>query len=234
MSDLKTLRLVLTYLTQYDCVTFYSFVSTLKTTESAMKSGGWVLLDSAETLFLTARDRVFANMEDKKTKKKKGEAEEDMFEENPKWTEIGKVVEEIKEELVSGAKDPAKETVLVVTRDERTSRQVNDFLTLGSQMVLGRLYNRCFGDKFGYLSKFGEDNEPRNIKEFKHKGQGKKSADRKAADDNKENEPEEQKMLRTRFHALDSCESFDTFLLLEEVSPALARYCAVIGQYSKY
>ena len=122
---MKTLRLVLTYLTQYDCVTFYSFVSTLKTTESAMKSGGWVLLDSAETLFLTARDRVFANMEDKKTKKKKGEAEEDMFEENPKWTEIGKVVEEIKEELVSGAKDPAKETVLVVTRDERTSRQVN-------------------------------------------------------------------------------------------------------------
>ena len=60
VSDLKTLRLVLTYLTQYDCITFYTFVSTLKTTESAMKSGGWVLLDSAETLFLTARDRVFS------------------------------------------------------------------------------------------------------------------------------------------------------------------------------
>ena len=205
-------------------MTFLSFVSALRTTENAVKSGGWMILDAAETLFLTARDRVFANMEDKKTKKKKGDAEQDMFEENPKWTEIGKVVEEIKEELVSGAKDPAKETVLVVTRDERTSRQVNDFLTLGSQMVLGRLYNRCFGDKFGYLSKFGEDNEPRNIKEFKHKGQGKKSAERKTAEDNKENEPEEQKTLRTRFHALDSCESFDTFLLLEEVSPALARY----------
>ena len=59
VSDLKTLRLVLTFLTQYDCITFYNFVSTLKTTESAIKSGGWVLLDSAETLFNTARDRVF-------------------------------------------------------------------------------------------------------------------------------------------------------------------------------
>ena len=88
---------VLTYLTQYDCITFYTFVSTLKTTESAMKSGGWVLLDSAETLFLTARDRVFSNMENSKKKGKTGD-KESLFEENPKWTEIGKVIEEITKE----------------------------------------------------------------------------------------------------------------------------------------
>ena len=125
VSDLKTLRLVLTYLTQYDCITFYTFVSTLKTTESAMKSGGWVLLDSAETLFLTARDRVFSNMENSKKKGKTGD-KESLFEENPKWTEIGKVIEEIKEEMVKDNKDPASEKVMIVTRDERTARQVND------------------------------------------------------------------------------------------------------------
>ena len=36
-SDLKTLHLVLGYLTQYDCITFYNFVATLKTAESAMR-----------------------------------------------------------------------------------------------------------------------------------------------------------------------------------------------------
>ena len=55
VSDLKTLRTVLLYLTQYDCVTFLAFVSALRTTENAMRTGGWMILDAAETLFLTAR-----------------------------------------------------------------------------------------------------------------------------------------------------------------------------------
>ena len=46
-------------LLQYDSVTFLSFVSALRTTENAVKSGGWMILDAAETLFLTARQRVF-------------------------------------------------------------------------------------------------------------------------------------------------------------------------------
>ena len=40
-------------------MTFLSFVSALRTTENAVKSGGWMILDAAETLFLTARQRVF-------------------------------------------------------------------------------------------------------------------------------------------------------------------------------
>ena len=240
VSDLKTLRLVLTYLTQviyvvrdvytrvisspltqYDCITFYNFVSTLKTTESAMKSGGWVLLDSAETLFLTARDRVFSNMENNKKKGKAGDTD-NLFEENPKWTEIGKVIEEIKDELVKDNKDPATETVMIVTRDERTARQVNDFLSLGSQWVLGRMFNKCLGEKFGYLSKYSEDNEPKNIKEFKDKGKGKKSSDQKVDDPINETDwmaVSKTPSLVTTFHALDSCESFDTFLMLTQARP---------------
>ena len=220
VSDLKTLRLVLTYLTQYDCITFYNFVSTLRTTESAMKSGGWVLLDSAETLFLTARDRVFSKMEDNKKKKKdKAGDTENLFEENPKWTEIGKVIEEIKDELVKDNRDPATETVMIVTRDERTARQVNDYLSLGSQFVLGRMFNKCLGEKFGYLSKYSEDNEPKNIKEFKDKGKGKKSSEtivEHLINDNDDSKPQS---LVTTFHALDSCESFDTFLMLTQARP---------------
>ena len=243
VSDLKTLRLVLSYLTQvihktlfvhlhnhyytthsqYDCITFYNFVLTLKTTESAMKSGGWVLLDSAETLFLTARDRVFSNMENNKKKKGKAGDAENQFEENPKWTEIGKVIEEIKDEFVKDNRDPATETVMIVTRDERTAKQVNDFLSLGSQWVLGRMFNKCLGEKFGYLSKYSEDNEPKNIKEFKDKGKGKKSSDRKVDDlinDTDNLNDNGTQSLVTTFHALDSCESFDTFLMLTQARPA--------------
>ena len=223
VSDLKTLRLVLTYLTQYDCITFYNFVSTLKTTESAIKSGGWVLLDSAETLFISARDRVFENM-DKDNKKKNGKEDVKMFEENPKWTEIAKIIEEIKEEMTVTRKDNVNESVMIVTRDERTGRQVNEFLTQGSDMVLGRMYNKCFGEKYGFLTKFSEDNEPKNIKEFKHKGRGKKSApavEVETDNDVTEKPDDESKsFLSTTFHSLDSCESFDTFLLLSESRPS--------------
>ena len=188
-----------------------------------MKSGGWVLLDSAETLFLTARDRVFSNMENNKKKKGKAGDADYLFEENPKWTEIGKVIEEIKDELVKDNRDPATETVMIVTRDERTAKQVNDFLSLGSQWVLGRMFNKCLGEKFGYLSKYSEDNEPKNIKEFKDKGKGKKSSDRKVDDlinDTDNLNDNTTQSLVTTFHALDSCESFDTFLMLTQARPA--------------
>ena len=204
ISDLKTLRLVLTYLTQYDCITFYNFVSTLKTAESALKSGGWVVLDSAETLFITARDRVFLKMENKGKKK-----EEKMFEENPKWTEIGKVMEEIRGEAEEGG------LVLVVTRDERTSRQVEEFLSAGSDVVLGRMFNKCLGEKYGHLTKFSEE-EP---KEVKHKGQGKKSVKAEEEEVKDQTEQNLKKSVSSVFHALDSCESFDTFIKLMELKP---------------
>ena len=72
----KTLRMMLTYLTQYDCIifykliAFYNIIATLKTAESAMKSGVWVLLDSAKTLFLVPKARVFDAIESSKPRNK--------------------------------------------------------------------------------------------------------------------------------------------------------------------
>ena len=171
VADLKTLRLVLTYLTQYDAITFFNFVSTLKTAESAMKSGGWVLLDSAETLFLTAKKRVFPGGTQKDAKRTKKEQEG--FERNPKWEEIGRIVEEIREEVMAAKSEGEK--LMIVTRDERTAaqviwvyctpwlqiicsnsfqhlrEQVRDYLAVGPEKLLGRMFNKCLGDRFGYL-----------------------------------------------------------------------------------
>ena len=59
LEDLGTLRNLLLNLTQYDCVTFNVVVKSLRTTEKALKSAGWMLLDAAGNLFLTAKARVY-------------------------------------------------------------------------------------------------------------------------------------------------------------------------------
>ena len=59
IADLGTLRTLLVSLTQYDCVTFNLVVKSLQTTENALKSAGWMFLDAAESLFLTAKARVY-------------------------------------------------------------------------------------------------------------------------------------------------------------------------------
>lgn len=59
VSDVGTLRTLLVSLTHYDCVTFHCVVRSLRTTEQALRTAGWMLLDAAETLFVTARARVF-------------------------------------------------------------------------------------------------------------------------------------------------------------------------------
>lgn len=40
-------------------MTFNVVVKSLRTTERALKTAGWMLLDAAENLFLTARARVY-------------------------------------------------------------------------------------------------------------------------------------------------------------------------------
>jgi DNA excision repair protein ERCC-4 len=220
VSDLKTLRAVLTYLTQYDAITFFNFVSTLKTAESAMKSGGWVLLDSAETLFLTAQARVFPDKGKAAKDAKRTKKEQEGFEENPKWEEIGKVVEEIKQEIKAAGREAAepRERALIVTRDERTAGQVRAYLAVGGQKLLGRMFNKCLGEKFGYL--------PGNFEETVAEtgppaGRGKGPGGTKSTPVGPEvAEPEgEVGPLAVTLHALDSCETFDTTVLLEELQP---------------
>lgn len=198
VADLKTLRTVMTYLTQYDCITFYNLVAALRTAESAMKSGGWVLLDSAETLFLSAKARVFSDIVAGPAKKKKVESEEgeseevnlDM-EENPKWGAIAEIVAEVRAELKENGLDEniPSEKILVVTRDERTANQVQDYLTMGAKPLLARMYNKCFGEKYGFIP--GPPNEPpkKPSKELKHKGIGKKSSKAEQSEVNKPEEP---------------------------------------------
>ena len=88
----------LPFFRQYDSVTFLSFVSALRTTENAVKSGGWMILDAAESLFLTARQRVFGGKDSFKKDAEGKIAQAPPFEECPKWKALAEILEEVKAE----------------------------------------------------------------------------------------------------------------------------------------
>ncbi|RKP08935.1 hypothetical protein THASP1DRAFT_14944 [Thamnocephalis sphaerospora] len=146
VGDLQILRQLLTYLISYDCVTFNMFLETLITSSGPASSGKpmqsqlyespWMLLDSANVLFSSARDRVY------KRNGPPGAAAvgsdgipvnmEPVLEEQPKWKLLRETLVEI-ENAASSQKGSvtigAQWPVLVMVQDERTAAQLRVFLT---------------------------------------------------------------------------------------------------------
>ncbi|XP_063589883.1 DNA repair endonuclease XPF-like [Penaeus indicus] len=154
IADLKVMRTVLLYLTQYDCVTFYNLVNSLRTTEAAIQSSGWMFLGAAETLFVNSKLRVFGSaasptkksVREDNAKKQKREYIDQNLEVNPKWLALSEVLAEIREEVQEGKN---LEKCLVVTHDDRTSQQLKEYLIDGAQVVLRRIFYRTIGAKMG-------------------------------------------------------------------------------------
>ena len=134
---MKTLKSILVHLTNYDSITFYNFVSALRTTEVAMKSGGWMVLDSAESLFCTAKSRVFGPESGGKDGAKKAKTDSKIdfdFEECPKWNALTEVVKEIKEEVKLNEKDHPPQQILIFVSDDRVRQQLEDLLAIGKSI----------------------------------------------------------------------------------------------------
>lgn len=129
LADLKTLRHILLSLTQTDCVRFSNLLTSLRSTEYAHRSSGWVLMDSAETLFVTATKRMY---------NAKNEVDP---EPNPKWEALDEILKEIR---TSSGK---QETVLILVSSIESCRQLRDFLIKGSKQLLMDTYKRFFGNK---------------------------------------------------------------------------------------
>ncbi|XP_073228243.1 DNA repair endonuclease XPF-like [Porites lutea] len=156
VADLKVLRLVLLYLTQYDCVTFYNFLESLRASQRDVKNHSlWMFMDAADSLFVNAKARVIESTE-RKHKKKKGEKseqdssndkdreEEFVLEESPKWKLLADVLEEIERDDAKTEEKLGPGHVLIAAYDERTCSQLRDFLCDGGEAVLKRLYNKMF------------------------------------------------------------------------------------------
>ena len=127
VSDIKVLRTLLRYLTQYDCVTFYNFLETLKRSEKN-KTSMWMLTDAANSVFGNAKDRVLGVPEKGKKGKttKKGKPES-----CPKWEVLTDILDEIEKE--SNVDD---KKVLVCAVDDRTCYQLSQVLCHGIDSFL--------------------------------------------------------------------------------------------------
>lgn len=126
-------------------------MKSLKTTEQALKSAGWMLLDAAENLFVTAKARVVGTNPDstgsfiwiQKDRVIIFIAIEPLLEENPKWTALKEIMKEIQSEIDSRPEGelPSYKT-LIVTDDDRTCLQLRQILQTSSRQFLLSLYQK--------------------------------------------------------------------------------------------
>lgn len=148
VSDIKVLRTLLRYLTQYDCVTFYNFLETLKGDEKN-KTSMWMLTDAANSIFGNAKDRVLGVSEkDKKGKiTKKGKLEP-----CPKWDVLAEILDEIEKES-----NVDEKKVLVCAVDDRTCYQLSQVLCHGINSFLqGQLDHSALANNIVNVDTSGE------------------------------------------------------------------------------
>ncbi|XP_045159646.2 DNA repair endonuclease XPF-like isoform X1 [Mercenaria mercenaria] len=153
VSDIKTLRLILGHLTQYDCVTFYNMVNSVRTSEKTFgQNTGWLFLESADNLFIHAKSRVYGDEESrKKLKKESKQKDVPLLEPCPKWEALAEVMEEISEHNKKADEKLGHGRVLIAAEDDRTCSQIKEFLCDGSQSLLARLFNKSIATKGEYL-----------------------------------------------------------------------------------
>uniref|UniRef100_A0A3P8TRZ9 DNA repair endonuclease XPF n=1 Tax=Amphiprion percula TaxID=161767 RepID=A0A3P8TRZ9_AMPPE len=153
VQDLKVLRVLLLYLTQYDCVTFFDLLESLRSSQKNFGSNsGWLFLDSSTSMFVNARSRVYRVPESKKKLKVGAEAEKQkptsrelVLEKSPKWEALTEVLEEIERENKSSQHEPGR--VLICASDDRTCAQLQQRIKHGSDWLLNHLYTRTIGKR---------------------------------------------------------------------------------------
>ncbi|XP_039751108.1 DNA repair endonuclease XPF [Pararge aegeria] len=126
IQDLKVLRTMILNLIHDDSVSFYALVNKYRTPEYAKVNSGWILLDSAETLFRLAKSRVFNS---------KFEFDP---EPSPKWKCLcDLLIDEIPEEVKKARNGSLNNTkILILCNDNKSCSQLNHLLTMGENKYL--------------------------------------------------------------------------------------------------
>ncbi|CAF3786827.1 unnamed protein product [Rotaria magnacalcarata] len=150
INDIKTLRLFVLHLTQYDCVTFYNAVQAIFINEklygsrgknihsSQGSTGSWLYLPAAERLLMASKCRVFGEVAKKQVQQVKDDEEPvAKLEENPKLKLVSDVLQEIRENEDNKLLGPP--VTLIVCAEDRTCSQLKQYLLLGGRIMLERL-----------------------------------------------------------------------------------------------
>ncbi|KAI0395592.1 DNA repair endonuclease XPF [Xylariaceae sp. FL0594] len=136
VSDLTVLRGLLHSVLALDAVSFLQELDTIHAAHSPQpgstrqNQSPWLFLDAANTIFATAKQRVYAANKAKANARSSIDALRPVLEEQPKWALLAEILEEIDRDLYfepTGRGD-SNDTILIMCSDTATCRQLRDYL----------------------------------------------------------------------------------------------------------
>ncbi|RAH76667.1 DNA repair protein [Aspergillus japonicus CBS 114.51] len=140
VSDLSDLRSILHALLTYDAVSFLKFLDLIVTAHTPPPGSTrhnyspWLFLDAADVLFQTAKARVYQGKISSDVARSSltsfPTTLQPVLEEQPKWEVVAEVLEEIETDayLNPSNVDESNSTVLIMCSDQRTCRQLREYL----------------------------------------------------------------------------------------------------------
>lgn len=136
VSDLTVLRAMLNFILNLDAVSFLQHLDTIHAAHSPtpgstrQTQSPWLFLDAAQTIFDTARRRVYAATAKDAAKDDNIDSLRPVLEELPKWATLAEVLEEIDRDLYfePPSRDDSNGTILIMCSNTDTCRQLRDYL----------------------------------------------------------------------------------------------------------
>ncbi|CVK91028.1 probable MUS-38 protein, involved in nucleotide excision repair [Fusarium mangiferae] len=136
VNDLTVLRAMLNSILAYDAVSFLQHLDTIHAAHSPppgstrQTQSPWLFLDAAQTIFDTARRRVYSASAKDAAREDNIDSLRPVLEELPKWALLAEVLEEIDRDLYfePPVRDDSNGTILIMCSNTDTCRQLRDFL----------------------------------------------------------------------------------------------------------
>ncbi|KAI1015692.1 hypothetical protein LB503_009695 [Fusarium chuoi] len=136
VNDLTVLRAMLNSILAYDAVSFLQHLDTIHAAHSPppgstrQTQSPWLFLDAAQTIFDTARRRVYSASAKDAAREDNIDSLRPVLEELPKWSLLAEVLEEIDRDLYfePPVRDDSNGTILIMCSNTDTCRQLRDFL----------------------------------------------------------------------------------------------------------
>ncbi|KAK4236328.1 hypothetical protein C8A03DRAFT_35772 [Achaetomium macrosporum] len=136
VNDLTVLRGMLQSILALDAVSFLQQLDTIHAAHSPPPGSTrqtqppWLFLDAAQTIFETARRRVYSSSQRAGPDTTNIDALRPVLEEQPKWAILAEVLEEIDRDLYfePALRDDSNGTILIMCSDTNTCRQLRDYL----------------------------------------------------------------------------------------------------------
>ncbi|KAL1882073.1 hypothetical protein VTK73DRAFT_2482 [Phialemonium thermophilum] len=137
VSDLTVLRGMLESIVSLDAVSFLQQLDTIHAAHSPapgstrQTQSPWLFLDAAQTIFETAKNRVYTGKQQKTGPDANNiDFLRPVLEEQPKWGVLADVLEEIDRDLYFEPvpRDDSNGTILIMCSDTNTCRQLRDYL----------------------------------------------------------------------------------------------------------